>query len=259
MHRAIGVSTHAVDSGDVLAALATLRPLHLPAVELSALRVLDPKPVLEALGTLDLSGYSYVSFHAPSTFDRYLEQDVVNLLAALVARRWPVIAHPDILIRDDLWEPLGDQLCIENMDKRKAVGRTTAELEAVFARFPRASFCFDIGHARQIDPTMSEAALILRRFGGRLKQIHLSEVNSLSRHEGITYTALNSFRKVAHLIPVYVPVILETPLPPEQIEAQIHLAEQALTPSDQDTPPSQTLNGPAKAGRLSLAGDPVRP
>jgi hypothetical protein len=259
MRRAIGVSTHAISPGDVLAALASLRPLNLPAVELSVLRVLDPKPVLEAIGPLDLSGYSYVSFHAPSTFDRYTEQDVVNLLAALVALRWPVVAHPDTLNRDDLWEPLGDQLCIENMDKRKAVGRTTAELEAVFARFPRASFCFDIGHARQVDPTMSEAALILRRFGDRLRLVHLSEVNSLSRHEGITYTALNSFRKVAPLIPAGVPVILETPLPADQIEAQIQLAEQALTPADQDALPSQSLNGSAKAGRLSLAGDPVRP
>ena len=222
------------------------------------MQILDPKPVLDTFRFLDLSGYSYVSFHAPSTFGRYTEQEMANLLAVLFARRWPVIAHPDALNREDLWEPLGDQLCIENMDKRSAVGRTTGELEVVFARFPRASFCFDIGHARQIDPTMSEAALILRRFGARLKQIHMSEVNSLSRHEGITYTALNSFRKVAHLVPADVPVILETPLPPEQIEAQIHLAKLALTPSDQDTPPSQPLNGSALADHLPLAGDPVR-
>jgi hypothetical protein len=259
MRRAIGVSTHAISPGDVLAALAALRPLNLQVVELSALRVLDPKPVLETLGSLDLSGYSYVSFHAPSTFDRYTEQDVVHLLAALVVRRWPVVAHPDAMKREELWEPLGDQLCIENMDKRKFVGRTRAELEAVFARFPRASFCFDIAHARQVDPTMSEAALILRRFRDRLKQVHLSEVNSLSRHEGITYTALNSFRKVAHLIPADIPVILETPLPLDQIQAQIRLAEQALIPSDQDAPPAQPLNGSAQAGCHSLVDDSVRP
>jgi hypothetical protein len=183
---------------------------------------------------------------------------LADLLAALVARRWPVIMHPDALNREDLWESLGDHLCIENMDRRKAVGRTTAELEIIFARFPRASFCFDIGHARQVDPTMTEAALILRRFRDRLKEVHLSEVNSLGRHEGITYTALNSFRKVAHLVPAGVPVILETPLPVDQIEAQIHLAEQALTPADQEALPTHSLNGPAKDGRLPLVCDPVR-
>jgi hypothetical protein len=259
MRRAIGVSTHAINPGDVRAALVSLRPLNLPAIELSALRVPDPEPIREALGSLDLSGYSYVSFHAPSTFDRYTEQDVASLLAALVARRWPVVAHPDALKLVDLWESLGDQLCIENMDKRKAVGRTTAELDTVFALFPRASFCFDIGHARQVDPTMTEAALMVRRFRDRLKQVHLSEVNSLSRHEGITYTALNSFRKVADLIPPGVPVILETPVPADQFEAQIHLAKLALTPADQDAPPSQPLNGSAKVCPLSLANDRVSP
>jgi hypothetical protein len=247
MRRVIGVSTHAISPGDVRAALVALRPLNLPAVELSALRILDPQLALETLAPLDLSGYSYVSFHAPSTFDRYTEQDQVRLLAALASRRWPVVAHPEALGRAGLWEPLGDQLCIENMDKRKAAGRTVGELEAVFARFPRASFCFDIGHARQVDPTMSEAALILRRFGDRLRQVHLSEVNSLSRHEGITYTALNSFRKVASLIPGHVPIVLETPLPVEQIVAQVHLAEQALTP-----------DGSAQADHLSPAGVPIR-
>jgi hypothetical protein len=193
----------------------------------------------------------------PNAFDQFTDQDVEKLLSTLVTQKWPVVAHPDALDRVHFWESLGDQLCIENMDKRKAVGRTTAELETVFDKFPQASFCFDIGHARQNDPTMSEAALILRRFRDRLKQVHLSEVNSISRHEGITYTALNSFRKVAHLIPADIPIILETPSPPDQIEGQIHLAELALTPTDQDAPHSQSLNGLVKTGRFSLAGDPV--
>jgi hypothetical protein len=104
---------------------------------------------------------------------------------------------------------------------------------------------------------MSEAALILRRFRGRLKQIHMSEVDSRSRHEGISFTALNSFRKVAHLIPPDVPVILETPVVPDQIETQLHLAGKALIPSDQDTPPARTLDMPAQASCLSTPGDAV--
>jgi hypothetical protein len=252
MSRPLGVSTHAVSPGDVGSALAVLRPLHLSAVELCALREKDLKPLLGVLDALDLSGYSYISFHAPSAFDLLVEQEVADLTIPLAARGWPVIVHPDTLTRDAVWAPFGDRLCIENMDKRKPLGRTTAELEGVFARFPRASFCFDIGHARQVDPTMSEAALMLRRFRGRLKQVHLSEVSSQSRHEGISFTALNSFRKVAPLIPADVPVILETPSGADDFETQIRLAEKALCPAEEEQPPPG-LNG--STGAVCPAGD----
>jgi hypothetical protein len=255
MSRPIGMSTHAVSPGDIGSALAVLRPLGLPAVELSALRERDLRRLLESLGTLDLSGYSYVSFHAPCEFGPLAEDEVADLLAPLAGRGWPVIVHPDTLTRDALWERLGDRLCIENMDKRKSIGRTAAELESLFTRFPRASFCFDIGHARQVDPTMSEAALMLRRFRGRLGQLHLSDVSSLSRHEAISYTALNSFRKVAQLIPADVPVILETPFTTDGFEAQLRLAEKALNPVD-DGANAHTLNGTAKSARQT-AGDCV--
>jgi hypothetical protein len=108
---------------------------------------------------------------------------------------------------------------------------------------------------------MTEATLILQRFRDRLKQIHMSEVNSLSRHERITFTALNSFRKVAHLIPADVPVILETPVQADHIRDQVHdqiqLAEQVLSPTDTDTPPPRALNGLAKASPFPLEEDPV--
>jgi hypothetical protein len=123
-----------------------------------------------------------------------------------------------------LWRGFGEWLCIENMDKRKPVGRTVAELEPFFKEFPDASFCFDIGHARQVDPTMSEAALLLRRFGNRLKQIHMSEVNSRSKHDAISFTAVQAFRKVADLIPPGTPIILETVIPEDQIVEQLQLA-----------------------------------
>jgi hypothetical protein len=255
MSRPIGVSTHAVRPGDLASALAVLRPLGLPAVELSALRERDLRRLVESLGALDLSGYTYVSFHAPSAFTGQSEEEVADLMMPLAGRGWPVIVHPDTLTRDTVWERLGDRLCIENMDKRKSTGRTTAELESLFTRFPRASFCFDIGHARQVDPTMSEAALMLRRFRGRLRQLHLSDVTSLSRHEAISYTALNSFRKVAQLIPADVPVILETPFTTDGFEAQLHLAEKALSPADDGTG-AHALNGAARSARQT-AGDCV--
>ena len=234
MNRPIGFSTHAIRPDDMFAALDAIRRINVSSIELSALRILDPRPLLDDLESLSLTDFSYVSFHLPSLFDRYTNRDMDSLLSILVTKKWAVIVHPNILDHVDLWQSLDGQICIENMDKRKPVGRTAAELETIFAKFPKASFCFDIGHARQIDPTMSEAALILTRFSDRLKQVHISEVNTSSRHEGITYTALSSFRKVAHLIPKEVPIILETPSSPNYLRAQMRLAEKSLIPYQQD-------------------------
>ncbi|MEX0712573.1 MAG: hypothetical protein WD278_09500, partial [Pirellulales bacterium] len=115
----------------------------------------------------------------------------------------------------------GDLLCIENKDKRKPVGRTAAELKWYFDRLPLARLCFDIGHARQIDPTMCEAELILRTFGDRIRQIHLSLVTSSSRHEPLNLESILAYQRVAHLLPKEAPIILETPVSVDRIPSEI--------------------------------------
>ena len=209
MDRPIGYSTGALALGDFRRALSLLDGGGYPAVELSALREPELEPLLRTLPSLDLCDYSHVSFHVPSRFAKGGEERSAGLLREMLPERWPLIAHPDVLSRPELWRPFGSRLCLENMDKRKPFGRTLPELRRVFERFPEATWCFDIGHARQIDPTMCEAALMLREFAGRLAQVHISEVTSRCRHEPISYSALRGFRKVAGLIPGDVPVIIE--------------------------------------------------
>ena len=46
------------------------------------------------------------------------------LLKPLLPHRWPIIVHPDAIANFRLWEDFGEWLCIENMDKRKPIGRT---------------------------------------------------------------------------------------------------------------------------------------
>jgi hypothetical protein len=229
MNRPIGFSTGALAKGDFRRGLEMLRQRRISVVELSALRDSELVPLLNALDTLDLSFARYVSFHAPSRFDIHTERGAAQLLRALLPRRWPIILHPDALDDPQAWQGFGEWLCIENMDKRKPVGRTVTELEAVFRVFPDASLCFDIGHARQVDPTMGQAALILQRFGRRLKEVHLSEVNSRNGHDPMSVTATNAFRKVACLIPPDTPIVLETVIPESQLEGQMVLTEKVLS------------------------------
>jgi endonuclease IV len=114
------------------------------------------------------------------------------------------------------------------MDRRKPIGRTVSELERVFEQLPEASFCFDIGHARQVDSTMTDAYFILKRFGPKLRQVHLSEVNTSSKHDPLSYASIQAFREVAAFIADEIPIILETPIPEGQIEFEMSQALEAL-------------------------------
>ena len=134
-----------------------------------------------------------------------------------------------------LWKKLGRAVCIENMDKRKHVGRTAAQLRPLFQKLPEATFCFDIGHARQVDPTMQEAKLFLSEFRDRLRQVHMSYVNTQSKHERLNRASTIAFQRVAHQIDASVPVILETPIQESEVEQEIDLAEKVfLTHPDRD-------------------------
>lgn len=228
--RRFGFSTGALARGNFKAALRALREHQVPVAELSALRVEELSPLLDALPDLDLDRFSFVSIHAPSRFNEELEQWVVTQLNSFVERSYPVVVHPDVIVQPDRWSRLGDMLLIENMDKRKPVGRTVKELRDVFALLPAARFCFDIGHARQVDPTMTEASLLLKAFSSRLTEVHMSEVNTASRHDPISPNAVVAFSSVGGAIPEEVPIILESLIDRGQsnIEAELQRAREAF-------------------------------
>lgn len=207
--RRIGFSTGALARGDFRGALAILHRFHISVVELSALRAEELVPLVNAIPTLDLTEFSFVSLHAPSRFGPEDEEAVLRLLASVAEQGYPIVVHPDVIYSPDKWTVLGNNLLIENMDKRKPVGRTAAELQAFFNALPAARFCFDVGHARQVDPSMTEAVLLLDAFGERLAEIHMSEVNTASRHDPISRNAVAAFSAVLSSIPEDIPIILE--------------------------------------------------
>src|SRR5690242_2368127 len=80
MSRLIGFSTGAIAKGDFRRALQILSATNIRVVELSALRLHELKPLCDALPTLDLNKYEFVSVHAPSCFSAAEEPAVVSLL-----------------------------------------------------------------------------------------------------------------------------------------------------------------------------------
>jgi hypothetical protein len=206
-----------------------LAPHGLPCVELSALRMDEVVPLLDALGSLDLSGYERISFHAPGQFERKDEAQLAELLHKRIPKTWPIVMHPDAIFDYGCWRRFGPQLAIENMDRRKPIGRNVAELQTVFAELPEAQLCFDIGHARQYDPSMTEAFLILKVFRSRLVQVHASEVNSESQHDQISYGAKLAFQQVAEMIGDAVPIIVESRVAEAAIPTEIANVVESLS------------------------------
>ena len=246
--RIMGFSTGALAYADFRRGLDLLRDTSAKAVELSALRTTELDPLIAALGTLDLTRFEFISVHAPSSVDPQHERHVVDKLRVVAERAWPIVVHPDSIHDDSLWRPFGKLMCIENMDKRKPIARTRDELSQWFDRFPDASLCLDLAHVRQIDPTMTEAYLMLRDFKNRLAEVHLSEINFACRHEPISYGAHLACQQVASLIPEDVPIILESIVGPEAVEDEIKAAHAALA-----------TGASRPRGRKSRSGAPPKP
>lgn len=225
----MGFSTGALAKGNVLSGIEDVVRLHLTAIELSALRVLELDELERAVKAADLAQFNYVSLHAPTDYTDDQEAEVAERLYALAKEQaWPIVVHPDCIRRPELWKRLGDVLCIENMDKRKPVGRTAVELEMWFDEFPDARLCFDIGHAQQVDPSMTEAYRILQRFNDRICQIHLSEVTTSSKHDRLSETTIRAFSELVDYLPSKVPVILETPVSADEAAAELAQAERVF-------------------------------
>jgi hypothetical protein len=179
---------------------------------------------MDAFPTLDLAPFSYVSIHAPSAFCTLAESEVIQFLRPALDAKVPIVLHPDASSNLALWREFGKSLLIENMDKRKRTGRTVRELMAIFEQLPEASLCFDIAHARQVDPSMGQASLILRQFQSRLVQVHMSEVDINGRHTKLTRGATFAYPRVLPLIPASVPVILESVLNETEMVAELAFA-----------------------------------
>jgi len=229
----IGFSTGALARGDFRKGLAMLEGEKADAVELSALRARELGQLLLALktqlGELRVR-FKHVSLHAPT--DCADEASLVKQLRGVAEKGVCVVVHPDVIRDVSLWRTLGSSLWIENMDSRKPTGRTAAELRPLFEQLPEARLCFDVGHARQVDSTMTEARRIVAEFGDRLAQVHMSEVSGKGAHFPMSLLAKRSFEAMAEVL-ARVPVILEATVGEDDIAEELEAAAKVLAPASE--------------------------
>src|SRR5260221_1156419 len=134
--RPIGFSTGALAKGDFARGIQVqVERTDIAAIELSALRDHELRPLIEALPRLEIDGLAYVSFHASSRLGNLSEDIVIDLLSQIPSQ-WPIIVHPETILNPPRWHRFGPQLCLENMDNRKTTGRTVMEMRELFRVFP---------------------------------------------------------------------------------------------------------------------------
>jgi hypothetical protein len=181
------------------------------AVELSALSYDELPGLLSFARRSARLPFDYVSVHAPTKNVRTGDWDQVALLETLPDWISGIVFHPDTLTYAPALRLLGRRAIIENMDGRKAIGRTVDELAPFFAILPDARFCFDVAHAATIDPSMKVAHDLLDTFSGRLAQVHISSIDDTGKHVSLTRQDATRFRPLLERCQ-NVPWIAEAPL-----------------------------------------------
>jgi sugar phosphate isomerase/epimerase len=216
--RRVGLSTGADERtrDDWPSAIRLAQSFGRDAVELCAVTA-SRLPGLLACLSADpdaLAPFAYVSAHAPTSSTDPWDM-LAGRLADLPEAVEAIVVHPDALDARalDVLRGLGPRLCFENMDCAKRGGRFPHELAPAFEACPEAGFCLDVAHVVTHDPTQALAFDLLRAFGDRLRQLHVSGIEPDGTHRDTTAADL------AHYAPVLercdtVPVILETPLAP---------------------------------------------
>jgi len=211
-HHPLGTSTGALveQRGDWAALVEEAQRTSTFAVELAALSADELPDLVHFLSAAPALPFRFISLHAPSKGRRLRETQLVAMLLEIVRSIDAIVVHPDTIDDPERYAPLGSALVLENMDARKADGRTASELAPYFAALPQAGLCFDIAHAASVDETLGEGRSLLDRFGARLRHVHVSSLDDDCHH--VTLTAADEERFAPLLRRCRdVPWILEAP------------------------------------------------
>ena len=213
-HHPLGASTgYMADSrGDWPAQVEEAWAVSPFAVELSALAEDELEGLIGYLDGGPRLPFRYLSVHGPSKKRVMPETQLAEVLNSLAPLVDAIVMHPDTMINPEPYRLLGRKLLIENMDARKADGRTFEELARWFDELPEAGFCFDIAHAWSIDEQMAVGDELLDAYRARLRHLHVSSLSPdlahiplTEEHEELFAPLLDRCRDV--------PWILEAPLP----------------------------------------------
>lgn len=173
-----------------------------PALELHPQNIHDP------ILALSRHRFTYWSCHLPDK-PEVSDRDLTRMICQDSTHTDNFIIHANKIKLPSEWEPYQDKVLVENMDNNRTFGRYPEEMEEIFDSLPNAGFCFDLGHAFQVDPTLSLAKEMVAAFGDRLKELHISYVDQEGHHHSIPGELFEPFAEITQNIPQDIPTIIE--------------------------------------------------
>lgn len=211
-HRNIGASTGFMSAhyGEWPSLVSQATAISTVAVELSALSEPELPSLLDFLTGAPPLPFLFVAVHGPTKARAMPEDELVEMLSALVGRVDVIVMHPDVMQEPGRYSDLGSTLAVENMDRRKGIGQTADQLSEYFADLPEAKLCMDVPHAASVEPTLSIAHDLLDAHGHRLSHVHLSSIDDHCHHRPLTAADRDHFMSVLDRCRD-VPWILEAP------------------------------------------------
>jgi hypothetical protein len=183
--RNVGIATGAyeLDRDDWAAAVARADREGWRFVELTAIRCDRLETLTEFLGQggVELDCFERVSLHAPLPTPDVSARRIVDRLEGLPTD-FDVVFHPDGFRDEPSLGRLGSRVVFENMDVQKAFGGDVDDVAAVLEALPEAGFCLDVAHVWTNDRSLRIGHDLLDRFGGRLRQVHVSGIEPDGTH-----------------------------------------------------------------------------
>jgi hypothetical protein len=159
-----------------------------------------------------LSGLPYTTIHAPfNLFSSHASEETIlkqlNVISKLYERihAKSVVFHPAPC---EKLAPLTDRnfhVILENLPPGRHAG--IPDLRRIFNEYPEFAFCLDISHAYLW--SKYETARLLREFGSRLSQIHLSGTYRRKSHQTLQSVSRNFLQTIDDIKQLEVPLVIE--------------------------------------------------
>ena len=159
-----------------------------------------------------LRGLSYTTIHAPfNLFSTHSDEETILKQLIAISKLYErihaksVVFHPGPLKKLAAVADGNFHATIENLPPGRHGG--IPELIRIFNEYPKFSFCLDISHAYLW--SKDETARLIRKFGSRLSQIHLSGTFRRKTHQPLQRVSRNFRQTLEEIKGIDVPLVIE--------------------------------------------------
>jgi hypothetical protein len=164
------------------------------------------------INNLDLSGFDFVSMHAPQ-FSYGNDENSKRMLAKmeLLTKKYNIkniVVHSDLVLDWDVFKNFKNiPVSIENMDHRKKSGKTIEDIQAVLDKYDF-KLTVDLQHCFVNDSSLRLAADFQEKFKNKIVEYHISGTDDDSMHYPLFKTEQDEI--INSLKNKNIPIIIES-------------------------------------------------